>query len=217
MPRRALVFDYDGLMVDTETCEYLVWKKVFEDHGQRLEVADWAHIVGTADLVQLYKELEVLSGAALDRERVERERVEHYHRLFEGMQLLPGVRALFDQAQAQGWAIGVASNSTVAWVSKGLERYGLASRVQALRGRDTAARPKPHPDPYLEVLAELGAEPTLSYAFEDSATGVTAARAAGMRVVAVPNDLTRGHDLSRAHVVLESLEQFRLPAVVEGA
>ena len=70
------------------------------------------------------------------------------------------------------WRIGVASNSSLGWVKPGLERFGLLGHVGAIRSRDTAARPKPHPDPYLEVLAELGCRPSVSYAFEASATGI---------------------------------------------
>jgi beta-phosphoglucomutase-like phosphatase (HAD superfamily) len=83
--------------------------------------------------------------------------------------------------------------------------------VLALRGRDTASQPKPHPAPYLEVLEELGAQAPLSFGFEDSATGVAAAKAAGLTVVAVPNWLTKHHDLRAAHHVLESLAHFKLP------
>lgn len=156
-------------------------------------------------------ELETRVGQTLDWQKLELGRLEHHHALMSTQALLPGVQALFELGASEGWRIGVASNSSVDWVSRGLKRYGLAPLVGAVRGRDTASQPKPHPAPYLEVLAELGALAQGSYAFEDSATGVASASAAGLRVIAVPNELTRTHDLSAAHQILESLERFQLP------
>jgi HAD superfamily hydrolase (TIGR01509 family) len=208
---RALVFDYDGLIVDSETPEYECWKKVFEDHGQRLPVSDWVHVVGGAVIVDMRQELEGRLGRPVDWAVVDAARIAHYHSIFSRQGLLPGVQALFDEGRRKGWRIGVASNSSLGWVKPGLERFGLLGHVGAIRARDTAARPKPHPDPYLEVLAELGAVPSLSYAFEDSATGIAAAKAAGMTAVCVPNALTVHHDLSAADLRLDSLERFTLP------
>jgi HAD superfamily hydrolase (TIGR01509 family) len=209
---RALVFDYDGLIVDSETPEYESWRFVFEAHGQRLAVEDWARVVGGAAFVDMRRELEGRLGRSIrDWERHEARRVEYCRALFEKQELLPGVRRLFEEGRRRGWALGVASNSPSAWVLHGLRRFGLETYVGALRALDTARRPKPHPDPYLEVLAELGGIAARSFAFEDSAPGVAAARAAGLTVVAVPNRLTRHHDLGAAHHVLESLEQFQLP------
>jgi HAD superfamily hydrolase (TIGR01509 family) len=209
---RALVFDYDGLIVDSETPEYECWRRTFEEHGQTLLVEEWVHVVGGAVIVDMRLELERRLGRPVEGwDGVNERRIEHYRGIFEGQALLPGVQALFDEGRRRGWAIGVASNSSADWVGRGLKRFGLDGHVGALRARDTASRPKPHPDPYLEVLEALGARPEPSFGFEDSATGVAAARAAGLTVVAVPNWLTRHQDLRAAHHVLESLEQFKLP------
>ena len=208
---RALVFDYDGLIVDSETPEYECWKKVFSDHGQDLAVKDWVHVVGGAVIVDMRLELERRLGRRVAWEAVDKARIEHYHSIFSRQPLLPGVQGLFDEGRRRGWRIGVASNSSMGWVRPGLERFGLWPYVGAIRSRDTAARPKPHPEPYLEVLAELGADAAPSFAFEDSATGIAAAKAAGLTAVCVPNALTRHHDLSQADRLLESLEHFILP------
>jgi HAD superfamily hydrolase (TIGR01509 family) len=115
------------------------------------------------------------------------------------------------KARERGWSVGVASSSSLVWVEGGLKRFGLRDLVQALRTRDSVSQLNPHPEPYAKALEDLGAEPQKSYAFEDSATGVASARAAGMKVVAVPNALTKLHDLSAAHMILQSLEHFELP------
>lgn len=207
----ALIFDFDGLIVDSELPEFLCWQRVYRAHGQRLEIEDWSHVIGGADVIDMEAELDKLVGRSLDWAKLDAERLEHHHELMSQQELLPGVQALFEQGAREGWRIGVASNSSVDWVSRGLKRYGLAPLVGALRGRDTASRPKPHPAPYLEVLEDLGAKAAGSFGFEDSATGVRAAKAAGLHVVAVPNPLTRTHDLSEAHQILQSLERFELP------
>lgn len=208
---KALVFDYDGLIVDSETPEFLCWQATFEEHGQRLVLDDWIHVIGGAVTVDMRAELERRLGRPLDWEPVNQRRLALHARLFGDQDLLPGVRGLIEKAASQGWSIGVASNSSFGWVERGLDRFGLRPYVGAIRSRDTAKRPKPHPDPYAEVLAELGAKPELSFGFEDSAPGVASAKAAGLTVVAVPNSLTRHQDLSAAHRILDSLEQFELP------
>ncbi len=207
----ALVFDYDGTLIDTESIEFEVWQRVYEQHGQELRLEDWLHVVGGSSTQDLRQPLERRVGRSLDWEAIDRRRLEHYHGLFEAQDLLPGVRRLFREAAERGWPIGVASNSSRAWVEKGLKRFGLLGQVGSLRCRDTASRPKPDPAPYVEAVADLGGRVELSFAFEDSKPGVASAKAAGLTVIAIPNSLTRHHDLSAAHRILASLEHFELP------
>jgi HAD superfamily hydrolase (TIGR01509 family) len=207
---RALIFDYDGLIVDTETPEFECWRRIYLEHGQELKIEDWAHVVGGPDNGGVDKELERRLGRALDWPPLRERRVAHHQELILAQGLLPGIEALMAGGRAAGWQVGVASSSSSAWVEGGLKRFGLAKYVQALRTRDTVGRLKPHPEPYLKVLEDLGAKSQGSFAFEDSFTGVTAAKAAGLRVVAVPNQITRLHDLSAADMILESLEHFHL-------
>ncbi len=128
---------------------------------------------------------------------------------------LPGVRALLENGARLGYRIGVASNSSADWVRPGLERLGLRHWFSVVRTRETVARHKPAPDVYLAALADLGIAlpPAGSIAFEDSEPGVRAAKAAGLYVVAVPNDLTRDQDLSLADEIRDTLEGYELPIV----
>ena len=131
--------------------------------------------------------------------------------------MLPGVRALIEQGLRLGYRLGVASNSTADWVVPNLERLGLRPYFAVVCTVDQVERPKPQPDVYLAALAALGmATAAGSLAFEDSQPGVQAARAAGLRVVAVPNPLTRqqGTYLSAADEIRESLLGFELEAFV---
>lgn len=115
------------------------------------------------------------------------------------------------EGAARGWRIGVASNSTRDWVFRNLRRHGLDAWVETLRTRDNVPAMKPAPDSYLLACRDLGADPSLSLAFEDSEPGVQAALAAGLSVVAVPNRITRLHDLGAATQVRADLVGFVLP------
>lgn len=208
---KALVFDFDGLILDTESPEFECWQKVYADHGQSLEIKDWVHVIGGADVMDPAAELEKLAGKKLDWESIHSKRIAHHRQMIAEKSTLPGVEPLMKLARERGWKVGVASSSSSTWVEGGLSRLGLMQYVQTVRTRDRVQNLKPHPEPYLKALEDLGAKPERSFAFEDSHTGVKAAKAAGMTVVAVPNQLTKYHDLSHADMVLESLEYFSLP------
>ena len=210
--KRALVFDFDGLILDTEWPEYVAWSKVFEDLGLKLAMEDWMHVVGGPDQFDFRLKVEALLGRQPDWASIDASRIDHHRILMAEQEILPGVRELMIEASAKGWAIGVASSSSRAWVYGNLRRLGLDSWIEALRTRDNVKNLKPSPEPYLLACQDLEADPKLSLAFEDSATGVAAAKAAGMTVIAVPNRITVNHDLSAAHQVLKSLEHFTLPA-----
>jgi HAD superfamily hydrolase (TIGR01509 family) len=128
--------------------------------------------------------------------------------------VLPGVHDWLDDARRLGLPIGVASSSEVDWVAAHLERLGLLDRFACLTCFDGALRGKPAPDLYLAACESLGVAPADALAVEDSGNGITAARAAGMRCVAVPHDLTREHDLSGADLVVASLADLTLEEAI---
>lgn len=201
-------------MVDSEMTEYVAWKEIYEGEGAHLTVADWLRAVGYVNGFDPRAHLETqlrraLDWAPLDLRR--RARIEELHAALD--RPLPGVLALVEQGARLGFRLGVASNSTAAWVSAGLKRLGWEDRFETIRTRDDARRPKPAPDVYLRVLEDLGVDAAHAIAFEDSQPGVAAAKAAGLYVVAVPNELTRLQDLSLADRVVETLEGFDLESV----
>jgi beta-phosphoglucomutase-like phosphatase (HAD superfamily) len=119
-----------------------------------------------------------------------------------------------DEAKALGLMVGLASSSTLDWVRGHLARLGILERFDCLRCRDDVANVKPEPDLYVAVLDCLGVRASEAIAIEDSPNGVTAAKRAGMRCIAIPNSITARLDLSQADVLLASLADITLPELL---
>ena len=207
---RALVFDFDGLILDTEEPVYRSWLEVYHAHGEELPFERWVQIVGsTTTGFHPQQHLEARLGRPLPQDELDR-RIGRRTEMILDKELLPGVLSYLDSARELGLQLGVASSSTNEWVRGHLERLGILDRFACIRCRDDVARVKPEPDLYLSVLDCLGVLPTEAIAIEDSPNGITAAKRAGLRCVAIPNTITAGLDLSHADLVLESLAEVTL-------
>lgn len=201
------MFDFDGVICDTEWPEFESCRRAWAAVDLQLTVDDWHAAVGHHSFDwegQLAARLgrEVPSEARAVRHEVWRE-------LVHSVPVLDGVVELL----ASELPCAVVSNSSVAWVDGHLRRLGLRARFASVHCRDTVARVKPAPDGYLAACRALGAEPREAIAFEDSSIGVAAAKAAGLFTVAVPHALTSAHDLSSADLVVGSLAEVDLAAL----
>ena len=211
---RALIFDFDGLILETETPIYLAWRELFQSRGLDLLPETWLQNIGLADepfdpLATLAAETgRPVSAAELDWRR-QRERL-----LVEQQQPLPGVLAYLTAARRLGLKVGLASSSPCAWVTGHLDRLGLSQYFDCIRARDDVRCAKPDPELYLAAAGCLGVPPEQAVAFEDSVHGLLAARQAGLFCVAVPNDMTRGLDFSLAHLRLASLAEMPLEELI---
>jgi HAD superfamily hydrolase (TIGR01509 family) len=212
---RALVFDFDGLILDTEEPIYRSWLEVYETHGEALPFERWVQIVGstTAEFNPQHY-LEERLGRPLAQDVIER-RIGRRIELILAQQLLPGIVQHIDAAKSLGLKLGVASSSTRDWVSGHLDRLGILGRFDCVRCRDDVTNAKPAPDLYLAVLECLAVSATDALAIEDSPNGVIAAKRAGMRCVAIPNTITANLDLSASDLVLRSLAEITLPDLLE--
>jgi HAD superfamily hydrolase (TIGR01509 family) len=204
-----LVFDFDGLICDTESTEYEAVRRVYQEHGLELALEDWLPSVG-AVAPDWVADLEAVLGRPLDRSVLQAARRAHGAELLAALAPLPGVLTLLDAARAAGVPCGVASNAQAVWVEGHLERLGVAERFGVVVSVDRVDRPKPDPEPYLLAVAALGAAPAEAVALEDSATGAAAARAAGLFTVAVPGPMSAHQDLSDADLVVTSLGEVTL-------
>ncbi|PYQ23876.1 MAG: haloacid dehalogenase [Acidobacteria bacterium] len=213
-PIAAVVLDFDGLILDTETPVFEAWRAAFSGHGQELSLDEWQHSLGTNGGFDPMARLIDLTGGAVDREAVLSEVQEANRRACDAQPLLPGVEALLAEAQGLGLGRAVASSSSRAWVLGWLARHGIVERFQVVCGRDDVARVKPAPDLFLLAAERLGMAPAACLVFEDSPNGMRAARAAGMRCVAVPNALTRQLSLPDPDLVVASLGERSLASIL---
>ena len=213
---RGLVLDFDGLILDTETCTYETTAAIFAEHGETLDLDWWHSILGTADHRHWTEVLAERLGGTVDREALVAQREARRLKILWELPPCAGVVDLLDDAQGCGVPTAVASSSRLDWVGGHLDRLALRHRFAAVVTRDDvggdAARTKPAPDLFLAAAERLGAEPARCVALEDSPNGVAAAHVAGMVVVAVPGPMTAGLDFSLADLVVPSL----LDVDVEG-
>jgi HAD superfamily hydrolase (TIGR01509 family) len=203
---KAVVFDLDGTIIDTETPEFVAWQEAYAELGAALEPAEWAQVIGTSDSGwDPYTHLESLLGAPVDRAALRATRHARFDELMTAAEPRPGIVAWLDEARDLGLKVGLASSSGAPWVVRFLDALGLRDRFEVLATRDRVARGKPDPALYQLALHDLGVRPEEALAVEDSPNGVAAAKAAGLFCVAVPNPMTAALDLGAADVVLRSL------------
>lgn len=203
---KALIFDFDGLIIDTEMPGYQAWKEIFDSQGIELSVDMWADVVGSAQgYFDPFAHLEEQLGRAVDRETLNRQRRKRSDALIKAQPIRPGVKTYIEIAKQRHMKLGVASNSSVDWVHKYLKHVGLYDRFDTIRCADHVEYPKPAPDLYVAALRELGVKPHQAIAFEDSPHGVRAAKAAGIFSVAVPNELTKKLNFQHADLIVKSL------------
>ena len=214
---RGLIFDFDGLILDTESPEYRTWQQVFWDHGCELVLSDWAQGIGRGadDIVfDPYAVLEATSGRTIDCAAIHARRRKHYADLIAAEIVLPGVEDYMVAALRGGLVVGVASSSPHEWVDGHLARLDLGRYITAVACADDVGRAKLDPAVYRAALAMLHLQPDEAVAFEDSPNGITAAKAAGIACVAVPNPLTADLTLDHADLRLTSLAAVPLETVL---
>jgi len=211
---RALVFDLDGLILDTESVVYASWQSAYRAHGVPLPLDLWQRAIGSDEthFEPLSYLLEHRPGLDVEALQVQRRAVRD--RLLAELGPCAGVPERIAEARARGLRLAVASSSERAWVEHHLGRFGLREHFSALRCRDDVARVKPDPTLYRSALEAIGVAPEHAVAFEDSPNGVAAAVAAGLRVVAIPGPMTRGLRFGAAHLELASLAELTLDEIL---
>ncbi len=215
-PIKAIIFDFDGLIVDTETPEYQSWDTIYQEYGHTMPMDLWMTILGgdSGSTFDPCTHLQTLTNQNLDCERLRARRSQLSLQMIYEQPILPGVLEYLDAAQALGLRIGLASSSPHSWVDSHLTRLGLFNRFEVVLCRDDVARPKPAPDLFKGVMDFFGVQPSETVVLEDSPNGITAARAAGAYVVGVPNPISRQLNISHATLVLNSLAHLSLESLL---
>jgi HAD superfamily hydrolase (TIGR01509 family) len=208
----AVIFDFDGIVLDSETPEYESHRRIYERCGVELTVEEWCGVIGTwseGHDEQWFTRLCERAPGAPARDAYFAER----RRIFE--EIVPadpmrGVRELLAALHQAGIPLAIASSAPARWVVGAVERLGVRPLFDAIVTGDEVAHRKPAPDVYLEAARRLGADPARSIAIEDSSPGITAARAAGMKAIAIPHWLTERHDLSAADLTVAHAGELTL-------
>jgi HAD superfamily hydrolase (TIGR01509 family) len=210
------VFDFDGLILDTEGPVFTAWREEFDAHGcSPLTIDEWAAEIGTVGAVDLVALIRARATRPVDEDAMHARRRDRRDELLQRETTRPGVHAWLDAADAAGLALAIASSSPLDWVETHLDRLGLRNRFAYLACFGAGLAAKPAPDTYLSACAALGVEPAAAIAIEDSPHGVAAAKAAGLYCIAVPHEITEQLDLSAADLRLTSLADADLRDVLE--
>ena len=212
---KALIFDFDGLILDTESPEFQAWQEVFTEYGHDLGIDLWADLIGRPrtyfDMYTYFKEL---NGPSTDIDSLRKKRRARTVELVLGQPVLPGVRDYLAAARQNDLKVGLASSSGGDYVRGHLKRLELFEYFHSTRCFEDTDLHKPDPAPYLAVLGDLAVLPSEAIVFEDSPNGVTAARAAGIYCVAVPNPITQHLPLQHADRRIDSLADEPLPQLL---
>lgn len=211
----ALVFDFDGLILDTETSAFASVAEVYAEHGLELDLVSWQAVIGTSDHPHWADVLSDQLGRPIDRDVWVPLRDRRKLALLAPEVIRDGVATLLDAADDYGVRVAVASSSPVEWVVPHLERLGILDRFARIVTRTDVGgdplRTKPAPDLYLLALRALGTDAGRTVALEDSPNGLAAARAAGLRCVAVPGPITTDLDFADADLEVASIGDLSLP------
>jgi len=210
----ALLFDFDGLILDTETPEFQVWQTIYREYGHEFSIERWGQVVGGWGISDFdpANYLAELAGDGLNPEGLRARHKAKSDALTLLQPVLPGVAKYLDEALHLDLRLAIASSSPHSWVDTHLSRLGLYHHFDTVVCADDVApgRTKPNPDLFLLALERLEIQASQAIVFEDSPNGVMAAKAAGIFVVAVPNPITARLKIDGADLTVESLANMPL-------
>lgn len=206
----ALLFDFDGLLVDTETPALESWQVIYAEYGLSLSLELFQHALGTSHGFNALDHLEELLGRPINRAAVAARRRAIKTALSASQPLLPGAATILAQAQSLSMPCAVASSSDRAWVEGWLAHHNIRPFFACVHTADDVAYTKPAPDLFLSAAACLQVTPANCLVFEDSSNGILAARAAGMRCVVIPGAITQQLRLPQGDLMLPTLHALPL-------
>ena len=208
---QGIIFDFDGVILDTEMSAYETWLEIYQEYGCDLPFSTWAICIGgSPQLFDPCAYLEEQIGRPVPREALRLRRRQRHIEVISTQLAMAGVEETIRDAKRLGLKLGVASSSTHEWVDGHLARLGLLDSFDSIKCREDVALTKPDPALYQGVLDELGLQGEQAIALEDSPNGITAAQRAGMFCVAIPNPVTAQLPLEHADLHLRSLSDIPL-------
>ena len=215
---RAIIFDFDGLILDTESADFLAWREICQAHDCDLSFSTWAQGVGVSlEMFDLRDHLESQTRQTVDRAEIYAGHRRRWTELSEAQPILPGVVDCIAGAKGRGLQIGLASSGRRDCVVGHLSRLGLEADFDCIKCLEDVSTAKPEPELYLSALSEMAVAPGQTIALEDSPNGILAAKRAGLYCVVVPNPMTRDLPLDQADLRLDSLADVSLESLLAKA
>lgn len=216
MTVKTLIFDFDGLILDTEYPIYQAIQNVYQRYGVELPLSEYTYCIGSyEDEDTFLRNLEEKINHTLDRALLKQEIQLSVKQDVNREQALPGVASVLEQAKNLGLQCVIASSSGYEWVNTHLERLRLRHYFSSLSTADEVEYVKPNPELFLLALNKSKSLPQEAIVFEDSVNGIQAALKAGIYRVAVPNRITCDLDFSNANVVLNRIDEIPLPDLLK--
>lgn len=213
---QSLIFDFDGLILDTEWTEFQTWQEMCLRHNVELALETWLPCIGRGASTRIFDPYDYLAaqaGRPLVRTEIEAWCRRRNLELIDDQPILPGVKELIVEAKARNLRLAIASSSSRRWVEPHLARLGLRDYFDALACGDEVTHTKPYPDLYLSALQQIGVCARHAVAFEDSLNGMLAARGANLFCVVVPGRLTQYLPFGETDLRLTSLAELTLDAL----
>jgi HAD superfamily hydrolase (TIGR01509 family) len=208
---KAIVFDFDGVIIDSEKVRYDAWQAVFSLYGQILPLKEWLKNIGRASYAANPHEiLEELTGLKIAADDLHEQAKRFELEFVSTIPALPGVLELIEDARSRNIQIAVASSSSRQWVEGHLKRLFVFDNFSTLVCREDTITHKPSPEPYLTAIKRLKCTPEESIAIEDSPLGINSAISAGLKCIAVGCSLTKQMNLNSATMQFSSLADFNL-------
>jgi putative hydrolase of the HAD superfamily len=211
---KAIIFDFDGLIIDTETAWYEAFKESINFYKADLPLSEFAKCIGTDDAV-LYDYFREQLGENCDLEDIKNRAYAIHKVKMEAAQAREGVKEYLQEAKELGLKIGLASSSSREWITHFLTELKLLNYFEVLVTKDDVKKVKPAPDLYAKAIRELNIEANEAVAFEDSLNGLTAAVAAGLKCVIVPNPVTEALLFEKHALRLKSMGEKSLSEVIK--
>jgi HAD superfamily hydrolase (TIGR01509 family) len=213
---KGLIFDFDGLILNTEETEYAAWEEIYQAHGTHLPVEDWALSMGRhAEAFDVIGILEQATGVMQDREQLRGQARARFFSLLALEPARPGVKEYLDAARRMGIKIALATSSDRKWVEGHLKRLDFWDYFDVICTADDVARVKPDPELFQLAVVRLQLKPAETIVFEDSANGILAAKAAGCFTIAVPHKVSNLNGTSPYDRIIESMANVPLAELLE--
>lgn len=212
---KGVIFDFDGLIVDTETTWYEAFKEVFwESHHISLDLMKYSECIGTGNDV-LYRYFREIAGDSVNCELLEEHAAVRYESMMKAPDLREGVKEYLDEAKQHHMKIALASSSSKQWVHTYLEKLNIIEYFEVINTKDDVSNIKPDPELYNKTLMDLGLSPKETIVFEDSLNGLRAAKQAGIRCVIVPNNVTRHLKFEHFDDRIDSMAEITLSELLK--